>query len=89
MPMHIYDHRESEIPKLGMIKMKDPETGKEFWADTSSRKLRENYRNHWQNRIDELEEILMKNKVDKVRIRTDESYIAPLKAFFKMRGKRK
>ncbi len=87
--MHIFDQREAELPKLGLIRMCDAETGTESWVDTSSEIVRRNYANWWNEKQANLNNIFLKSNVDVVKIRTDESYIAPLMNFFKRRGARK
>ena len=47
--LHIFDERETEIPNIGMIKLKDAETGEYIWVDTSSSSVRKSYIFHWQN----------------------------------------
>jgi uncharacterized protein (DUF58 family) len=41
--LHIYDEREVMIPNIGLVKVKDAETKKEFWIDTSKKAVREKY----------------------------------------------
>jgi uncharacterized protein (DUF58 family) len=87
--VQIYDVREEDIPSIGMIYMKDAETGKLTLVDTSHRAVQYNYRNWWSARQKKLEELFNKSHVDSLRLRTDESYIAPLRTFFKRRGSRR
>ena len=35
--IQVYDHRETELPNVGLMKIKDAETGKERWIDSSSK----------------------------------------------------
>lgn len=87
--IQVYDKAEEKLPDLGLIKMNDAETGRSNWVDTSSSKVRIEYERWWADKQKELKRILNKNKVDLIKIGTDESYIAPLRAFFKARGKRR
>lgn len=83
--LKIYDHRETEVPDIGLVKMKDAETGKYLWVDTSSRAIRDSYAQWWKDNDKKLTEILNKAGVDKVAIRTDEDYVKPLMNLFKKR----
>ncbi|MCX6147664.1 MAG: DUF58 domain-containing protein [Candidatus Kapabacteria bacterium] len=87
--MQVYDKRESEIPNLGLVNIKDAETGELRIIDTSSKSLRDNYKLSWENRQTKITRLLNKCKVDLIQIRTDESYIVPLRNFFKTRGKKR
>lgn len=87
--MHIYDQREAELPKLGLVRMRDAETGAESWVDTSSDIVRRNYSNWWNEKQNALHNTFTKSNVDVVKIRTDEHYVVPLMNFFKRRGARK
>ena len=55
--MHIFDQREAELPKLGLIRMCDAETGTESWVDTSSEIVRRNYANWWNEKQANLNKI--------------------------------
>ncbi len=87
--MQIYDQREEEMPDLGLIRALDPESGAEQWIDTASQKVRNDYNKWWVEQQTTLKNIFNRSKVDVVKIRTDESYIAPLMNFFKRRGSRR
>lgn len=83
--LKIYDKRETEMPDIGLVKMKDAETGKYLWVDTSSRNVREAYADWWKENDKKYIEILNKAGVDKAVIRTDEDYVKPLMNLFKRR----
>lgn len=86
---HIYDAREESLPDIGLVRIKDSETSAVKWIDSSSKFVRDSYSRWWQSRQSEMNEVFSKSGVDVVKIRTDESYIAPLKNFFKKRGIRR
>jgi uncharacterized protein (DUF58 family) len=86
--INIYDKRETELPNIGLIRIADSEKGTSKWIDSSKNSLREQYKSWWADRENLLKYTFMKNKIDVIKIRTDESYIAPLTNFFKLRGKR-
>ena len=83
--LHIFDERETEIPDIGMIKLKDAETGEYLWVDTSSSSVRKSYIYHWQNARKEMETLLKKTGTDFVSISTREDYVKSLVALFKKR----
>jgi len=83
--LHIFDERETELPSVGMIKLKDAETGNYIWVDTSSSSVRKNYLYHWLNARKEMETLLKKTGTDFVSISTREDYVISLVALFKKR----
>lgn len=83
--LHIYDERETELPSMGMVKFKDAETGKYKWVDSSSKRIRNIYRNWWLEKTRNLDTILKKCKIDYVSINTREDYVKSLVALFKKR----
>ncbi len=87
--MQVYDKRESEIPNLGLVNIKDAETGENRILDTSNKSFRDNYKRSWVDRQITISKLLNKCKVDLIQIRTDESYIVPLRNFFKTREKKR
>lgn len=84
--LKIYDKREAELPNVGLLKIRDAETGLETWVDTGNKKTRENYANHWQERTAYLENIMARAGVDNIAVATDEDYIKPLMNLFKKRA---
>jgi len=83
--LRIYDEREAEMPSIGMIKLKDAETGEYLWVDTSSSRVRETYRQHWSEKNKQLDSLLTKTGLDYVNISTREDYVKSLVALFKKR----
>jgi hypothetical protein len=81
----VYDPREFTIPDVGLIRVKDQESGKEMWIDSSSKKVREYY-SSWSNSVREKRDIVLKRyKVDSVSIATNQDYIKGLVSLFKNR----
>ncbi|OFX21339.1 MAG: hypothetical protein A2033_10340, partial [Bacteroidetes bacterium GWA2_31_9] len=85
--LRVYDRREAEIPSIGMIKVKDAETGKQIWVDTSSKIVRDNYAKWWNIQTLKQKDIFSKSGVDNASISTQQDYIKPLINLFKRRGK--
>ena len=83
--LKIYDKREKEIPSVGIVRMKDAETGEYAWVDTTSASLRKNYANWYRTMGASVNETLVRAGVDFVSIATDEDYVKPLIKLFKKR----
>lgn len=83
--LRIYDIREGILPNVGIIELRDCETGRKEWVDTASRRVRDSYANHNTQRTSIIEQTLMKNRVDNVAIATNDDYAASLIRLFKMR----
>ncbi|WP_372752429.1 DUF58 domain-containing protein [Labilibaculum sp.] len=84
--LKIYDKREMEIPSIGLIKVKDAESGEYSWIDTSNKKVRENYAKWWSNNEILVTETFKKSGVDVANISTDQDYVRSLIGLFKRRG---
>jgi uncharacterized protein (DUF58 family) len=84
--LNIYDIREKELPPVGLIRVKDAETGKLLWVDSSNKKTRGNYSRWWNQEQSKLVEIFNRYGIDSVRVRTDEDYVKPLMNLFKHRA---
>lgn len=84
--LRIYDERETELPNIGMVKLKDAETGNYSWIDTSDRKAREIYRKWWNDLSAQLDNSFQKSRVDYVNISTNHDYVKSLISLFKKRG---
>jgi len=84
--IQVYDNRETKIPKVGLMKIKDAETGAEKWVDTSSLSVRGAYKEWWNMRQQKMNDAFKKSHVDSVSIRTDEDYVKALIALFHKRS---
>jgi len=83
--LNIYDLRETELPRAGLIRLRDAETGKTIWVDTGSRRIRENYMAFWKRENEKFRDLMLRTGLDSVIIRTDEDYVRPLMNLFKRR----
>ena len=78
----IHDPREENIPAVGLVHVKDSETGASSWINTDSSSVRRSYHD-WFSALSEREDRLFKKyQVEYVDISTDEDYIKKLKALF-------
>ena len=84
--IQVYDRRVEELPSVGLMKIKDAETGHEQWIDTSSKAVRYAHREWWINKQAELNEVFTKSNVDNVSVRTDQDYVKALMNLFAKRN---
>jgi uncharacterized protein (DUF58 family) len=84
----ITDPRELEMPDVGIVRLEDAETGEEFFVDTASRAVREEYNKKSRAMFEERRRLMSSIGVDNIDIRTDEPYTDSLLRFFKMRERR-
>ena len=83
--IQVYDPRERSIPDVGFVHIKDSETGKAAWVNTSDRKMRAKYEEWFRNMEQSSARLFMKYNVDKVSIALDEDYVKGLMLLFKNR----
>jgi len=81
--IQIYDHRDAELPNVGLLKVRDPETGARVWTDTSLASVRNAYAQAWRDQQDALEAIYTKTGIHNISLRTDEDYVKALMRLFK------
>ena len=81
--IQIYDQRDAEMPDVGLLKVRDPETGVRVWADTSIKSVRDAYAKAWRGQQEALEEMYNKTGMNHVSMRTDEDYVKKLMQLFK------
>lgn len=84
--IQVFDKREAELPSVGLIQIKDAETGEERQIDTSSAKVRATYRNWWLKQQEFLQDSFKKSKVDSVSVSTDQDYVKALMNLFNLRN---
>ena len=80
--IQIYDRRDAEMPNVGLLKVKDPETGARVWADTGLKSVREAYAEAWRKQQEALETMYSKTGMNHVSMRTDEDYVKALMRLF-------
>lgn len=84
--LQVYDIRETELPNVGLVKLKDAETGERIWVDTSDKRLRTTYKHAWGESQLALQKVFTKSGVDTVSMNTSEDYVRALMKLFKMRA---
>lgn len=83
--LRINDMHESILPEVGLIKLKDNETGKIIWVDTNSKQFQIQQKVNNLKFEAELKDTFNKSGVDFTNIFTHEGYIKPLMNLFKKR----
>lgn len=84
----INDKLEDELPDLGLLPLKDAETGEEVLVDTSNEKVRREYQKKRYVHKRKLRDHFLRMKIDTIELETNTSYIKPLMAFFRRRVQR-
>ena len=84
----ISDPRELEMPGIGIVEFQDAETGEIISIDTSSKRVRSEFRRLAEERTEKLSNLLRSAGVDIIDIQTGEPYIGELLRFFRMRERR-
>ncbi|MGA2603979.1 MAG: DUF58 domain-containing protein [Verrucomicrobiia bacterium] len=86
--LSLRDPREQELPAVGLVELRDAETGERALVDTFDRKVREEFAAKARERLEALRRLLRSASVDQVEIRSDADYVLPLIQFFSMRERR-
>jgi uncharacterized protein (DUF58 family) len=84
----VTDPREETLPEVGLVSLRDAETGREVLVDTSDAHVREQYAREAVARVKAREQIFRKTKVDAIDVRTDAPYVEAIYRFFRMRERR-
>tara|TARA_R110001592_G_scaffold219477_1_gene473812 strand:- start:211729 stop:212598 length:870 start_codon:yes stop_codon:yes gene_type:complete len=85
--IRIFDPREEELPNLGLLPLKDPESGKIHWVNTSSHKLRAKLRKRFNDSKAYYLESFLRSGSGELSIRIDQSYASALLGYFKKRSR--
>ena len=83
--IQVYDRRIAELPNVGLMRVKDAETGHLQWVDTSSRRVRNAQSQWWRESQARLGDIFSRSNVDHVSVRTDQDYVTALRNLFAQR----
>ncbi len=84
--VQVYDPRAKTLPDIGLMKVRDAETGHEMVINTSSKKLRQAHTRYFMERQALLREIFARTDVDWTSVATNEDYVKALMMLFKKRG---
>ena len=83
--VRLLDPATRELPKAGLLEVRDPETGALQRVDTSSALVRRAYAQRIAGRDERLRSVLRRARVDLLDLATDESLAQPILKFFRMR----
>lgn len=84
--LQVYDLRMTEMPNVGLLRLKDAETGEDIFVDTSSAAVRRAHHEWWINHQNTVRNMLTHSSVDNVSVRTDEDYVKALMNLFRRRS---
>lgn len=82
----VYDNLDMELPKIGLLQVQDVETGESKWIDTDDKQTQNVYRNRAVFYDKNYDQSFMKAGADKLKIKTEQSYVHVLMNFFKKRA---
>ena len=85
MAIRVSDEREYNLPNVGMLQLKDAETGDLMWIDTSSKAVRNHVSKQSNQFTLRIIDTLKKSGIDLAEISTGEDYVVPLMKMFKKR----
>ena len=83
--IRVYDPVETKLPKLGIVPMRDAETGAIRWINTHSRKVTLQYEKYYKERTAQFQELFQKNGAGTLSCSVEESYVKKLLGYFKAR----
>jgi len=84
----LFDPAEKLLPDLGVIKVRDPESGSSFWIDTSSRREMEKLKSQINSDFDTFNKQAKKIGFDIISVSTNGDFVDPLISLFRKRDKR-
>tara|TARA_S200000501_G_scaffold195042_1_gene183722 strand:+ start:156 stop:1028 length:873 start_codon:yes stop_codon:yes gene_type:complete len=86
--IRLFDPAEKILPDLGVIKVRDPESGSSFWIDTSSRGEMEKLKSQINSDFDTFNKQAKKIGFDIISVSTNGDFVDPLISLFRKRDKR-
>jgi len=86
--IQIMDPREKELPNVGILEIRDAETGEIVRLDTALPWVRETFRQNWNKNQARLSRLFDSHRMDHITIETGKPYDVPLIRFFEERAKK-
>ena len=86
--IRLFDPAEKLLPDLGVIKVRDPESGSSFWIDTSNRAEMEKLKTQINSDLDAFNKQAKKIGFDIISVSTNGDFVDPLISLFRKRDKR-
>jgi hypothetical protein len=84
----VRDDVESSVPNVGVVMLRDPETGQTIAVDTNRTELRQRYHGFILQERNAIRRVFRRNTVDEIEIGTTGSFVGPLLAFFRRRERK-
>lgn len=85
LAMQVFDPHEAELPNVGLLRIKDAESGKIMMVDSSSSRVAKQYREYWQKMTKYMQETFRKYDVNSVSTQTDADFVPALQRLFSRR----
>lgn len=85
----VTDPHEVNFPDVGLVELKDLETGVSALIDSSEPEFRKKFKQQAEDRLEAHRKLMQKIGAGYIAIRTDEPYLIPIRKFFKMRGRKR
>lgn len=89
IPIVVADEREFTMPRIGLVRLRDAESGKMVAFDTFSRANRKAYEELKRRQAAERDDLFRKLQLDPIHIYTGEDFVEPLKRFFHRRERQR
>lgn len=83
--VHITDPAEQQLPRVGLMKARDPETGQLEWVDTNARRIRDLYASRHAEALETFRNTFARSGVDTIALGVNDDYVKALLSFFRKR----
>lgn len=83
--VQVYDKHDQELPQVGLLQVKDAETGNQLWLDTDDKTVRAAYTKNFEQTRQYAMSMFRKSGARLIEMRTDQDYVKVLQGFFKGR----
>lgn len=80
--IQIFDKRDEQLPRIGLVQIKDAETNQSIWLDTNDKYTRMRYQQQFNNIIEDARIYFKQAGADLLQLATGEDYVKKLKEFF-------
>ncbi|MEZ6062843.1 MAG: DUF58 domain-containing protein [Planctomycetaceae bacterium] len=88
IPVVISDPREGEMPDVGLVRLRDSETGEVVMLDTSSRRNRDEFANLYRQQTEARDAMFRRQKLEPIHLTTGHDLVEPLRKYFHRRENR-
>ncbi len=88
VPIVLRDPLEDQLPRLGLVAVRDPETGEMGYVDTRVRAVREAYQKELQRRDQARDKLFGRLGLDQIKLQAGDDYVRSLVSFFRRRERR-